>query len=175
MIFLTVGTQLPFDRLVRAVDEWAARTGRSDVVAQIAEPCASGYKPTTIDWVPFLTPDKVRSYFEEADFIVAHAGMGSIISAMTVRKPIVVMPRRVSLREHRNDHQVATAKRISGVDGVFVAHDETEMASALDDLASTVGRLDGPQMSFAASERFAARLREEILSSSAAAPIEQSA
>ncbi len=34
MIFVTVGEQLPFDRLVRAVDEWAAASGK-EVFAQI--------------------------------------------------------------------------------------------------------------------------------------------
>ena len=164
MIFLTVGTQLPFDRLVRVVDEWASLRGRGDIIGQIAEPGSTGYEPKSIEWVPFLTPDKVRTYFDEAEFIIAHAGMGSIISAMTVRKPIIVMPRRVALREHRNDHQVATAKRIARVDGVYVADDETQMPAALDEFVGSVGTLNGPRMSFDASERFAARLRDEIFS-----------
>ena len=36
MILVTVGSQEPFDRLIIAVDEWAASSGRSDVFAQIA-------------------------------------------------------------------------------------------------------------------------------------------
>ena len=35
MIFVTVGTQLPFDRLVRAVDAWAAEHPQVDVFGQI--------------------------------------------------------------------------------------------------------------------------------------------
>lgn len=175
MIFLTVGTQLPFNRLVRSVDEWAAARGRHDIVAQIAEPGPNGYVPTTLEAVAFLSPDKVRAYFEDADFIIAHAGMGSIISAMTVRKPILIMPRRVALREHRNDHQVATAKRMLSVDGVLVADDETAIHPSLDSLASKTGDLEGPQMSFDASERFAARLREEIFGGVVSASIPQQA
>src|SRR3954470_10768842 len=35
VIFATVGTQLPFDRLVGAVDRWAATRGDRDVFAQV--------------------------------------------------------------------------------------------------------------------------------------------
>ena len=35
MIFVTVGHQMPFDRLIAAVDAWAGARGRSDVFAQI--------------------------------------------------------------------------------------------------------------------------------------------
>jgi len=35
--FATVGSQEPFDRLIRAVDEWAVLHGRSDVFAQIGD------------------------------------------------------------------------------------------------------------------------------------------
>ena len=34
MIFVTVGTQGPFDRLVRAVDKWAGMRARADIFAQ---------------------------------------------------------------------------------------------------------------------------------------------
>jgi hypothetical protein len=33
MIFVTVGTQGQFDRLIRTVDEWAGGHGRTDVFA----------------------------------------------------------------------------------------------------------------------------------------------
>lgn len=35
MIFVTVGTQVQFDRLIRTVDEWAGARARSDIFAQI--------------------------------------------------------------------------------------------------------------------------------------------
>ena len=50
MIFVTVGAQLPFDRLVSVVDEWAGSTGRSDVFGQIAR----GKRPRHFESVDFL-------------------------------------------------------------------------------------------------------------------------
>lgn len=129
MILVTVGAQMPFDRLVRTVDEWAARTGRTDVFAQIGP---DAYTPRHIAHARFLEPDEFRARVESADVIVAHAGMGSILTALQAGKPILIMPRRGDLRETRNDHQVATAQRFADRPGVSVAADEHELAELLD-------------------------------------------
>ncbi len=131
MIFVTVGTDLPFDRLVRVVDEWAAGRGRTDVFAQIG---ASRWTPAHLPYSNFLPPDEFTRRFAEARVIVAHAGMGTILSALRWEKPILVMPRRAALGEQRNDHQLATARRLSAIDKVDVAMDESELRARLDAL-----------------------------------------
>lgn len=132
MIFVTVGTELPFDRLARAVDEWSGTRSRSDVYGQLADLGAKGYRPSHFEWCSFLPPTEYEKRFKEADLIVAHAGMGSIITAMTSAKPIVIMPRMAELTEHRNDHQMATAQRFGQRPGIFLASDETELPDILD-------------------------------------------
>lgn len=132
MIFVTVGAQMAFDRMVRAVDEWAQAAGRSDVFAQIGP---TDYTPKHIEYVDFLEPPQFAERARAARVIVAHAGMGSIITALTLGKPILVMPRRGDLRETRNDHQLATAKRLGELGKVAVAMDEGELVERL-------GRLD---------------------------------
>lgn len=131
MIFVTVGAQMSFDRMVRAVDEWAGRRGRQDVFAQIGP---TDWRPSHVGWTQFLEPPEFAARVKEAEVIIAHAGMGSIITAMTTGKPILVMPRRGDLRETRNDHQIATANRFREMGRVAVAFDETELAAQLDGL-----------------------------------------
>ena len=41
---------------------------------------------------------------------------------------------KMKLRETRNDHQIATAKRIKGLDGIAVAMDEHELVDKLNDI-----------------------------------------
>ncbi len=129
MIFVTVGAQMPFDRMVQAIDRWAADRSRDDVFAQIGP---TEWHPSAIEWTKFLQPPEFASKVEEADAIVAHAGMGSIITALTTGKPILVMPRRGDLRETRNDHQIATARRFAELGRVAVAFDESELEAKLD-------------------------------------------
>ncbi len=130
MIFLTVGTHEPFDRLVRYVDDWCAeRRCGGEVFGQITD--RASYRPSHFRAVPSLDPAEYRNRFDEADFIVSHAGMGSIITALSMKKPIVVLPRRGHLRETRNDHQFATIKRFRSREGVFPVEDKAELTRML--------------------------------------------
>lgn len=128
MIFVTVGTELPFDRLVRAVDEWVAESGTAGVFAQIGE---EGWEPRHIAYSHFLEPPEFDRQFLAADLIIAHAGMGTILSALRYGKPLLVMPRRADLGEQRNDHQLATARRLAEMGKLDVAMDEVELQSRL--------------------------------------------
>lgn len=136
MIFVTVGTQLPFDRMVRAIDEWAGLTGRRDVFAQVGH---SSLRPRHMEWAQSLAPPVFQRMLAQADVIVAHAGMGSIIMALELAKPIVVVPRRAELGEHRNDHQLATARQFVDLGLVRAAFDEREVGPMIDSLAAAQG------------------------------------
>jgi len=136
MVFVTVGTDLPFDRMMRLVDRWARDAKRHDVFAQIGH---GGWVPEFIPSAEFLEPNEFKSYFGRARVIIAHAGMGTILSALNLGKPILVMPKRASLGEQRNEHQLATAKRMKALGKVNVAYDATEFRQCLeliDDLPS---------------------------------------
>lgn len=131
MIFVTVGTDSPFDRMVRVIDSWVAETGRQDVFAQIGN---GGWEPEAMPFARMLDPREFRRRFEAASVIVGHAGMGTILSALHYGKPILVMPKKASLGEQRNEHQLATARRMSELGKVSVAFDEAELAGKLRDL-----------------------------------------
>lgn len=129
MIFVTVGTQLPFDRLVHAVDQWACNNPGTRMFAQIGP---GTYLPKHITYAEFIDPAQADEYVKKAEVVVAHAGMGSVLTALKFMRPIILLPRRYSLNEHRNDHQMATARWLSGRPGIHVAWDETELPSLLD-------------------------------------------
>lgn len=129
MIFVTVGTQLPFDRLIKTVDDWCSESD-TDVFAQIG-PSNNIYH--NLKHKPFLDPVEFDNYFSNANLIIAHAGMGSILTALTYGKQLIIMPRKANLGEHRNDHQMATAKRFENKEGVFVAWNEQELSKLLNE------------------------------------------
>ncbi len=164
MIFVTVGTQLPFDRLIGAVDAWAGRTGRDDVFAQIGP---SKLRPRHITFAPFIEPAEHRRHTQEAEVIIGHAGMGTILGALELGKPVVVMPRLARLGEHRSDHQVATADRFGARADVTVAPDEHALAGILDRLEQLHA---GRRISGVASDRLIQTLRDFIHGTTAASP-----
>jgi len=134
MIFVTVGNMDPFDRLVRAVDDWAAMQAQpEDVFVQIGN---GRYRPSHCRHVEFLTPQEFRKTFAAARLVVSHAGMGTIITALELAKPLVVMPKRAALGEQRNEHQLATVRRFRRSSLVRVAEDETELRQVLQGLVS---------------------------------------
>lgn len=89
MIFCTIGTQAPFDRFVKIIDEVAAHLDE-EIIAQVYK---SEYVAQNIRTIEFLPPDEFNKLFSKARLIVAHAGMGTIISAMRQHKPIIIFPR----------------------------------------------------------------------------------
>lgn len=127
MIFCTIGTQAPFDRFVRIVDEVAAHLDE-EVIAQVYK---SEYQAKNIQTVDFLPPDEFNKLFSQARLIVAHAGMGTIISAMRQHKPIIIFPRIATLGEHRNEHQLATAQKMKELGYVYVANNAEELKELL--------------------------------------------
>jgi UDP-N-acetylglucosamine transferase subunit ALG13 len=128
VIFVTVGTQLPFDRLVKAVDSWAGGTGAAPAFAQIGE---TDYRPAHMEWVEYLPVMQFRARLAAASVIVSHAGIGSLLTALQARKPMIVMPRLAALQECRNEHQIATAKWLRQLAGITVVEDENALGDAL--------------------------------------------
>jgi len=57
--------------------------------------------------------------------------MGTILSALCCGVPILVMPRRAELMETRNNHQVATTRRLAELGMVDGASDEIELEERL--------------------------------------------
>lgn len=147
---------MPFDRMVRAVDEWAASRGRSDIVAQIGE---TPWQPRSLKWHAKIDPAEFRRLMAEAEAVVSHAGMGTILTALELGTPILVMPRLASLQETRNDHQVATAERFQALGRVSVAMDEHEIPAAMDGLTSLKS---GPRIDSKASPALIAAVRDFI-------------
>lgn len=123
MIFVTVGTQEPFDRLIKVIDHLAENIDEEIIVQA---PLGENYTPKNIKPVRLISPTEFERIFNSARVIIAHAGMGTIITAMTLQKPLIIFPRKAALGEHRNDHQSATAEKMKtqGIAGIAQTYEE---------------------------------------------------
>jgi len=129
MIFLTVGTQFPFDRLVKAVDD-AFHDGLlgEEIFAQVGE---SSYRPRNFESVRSLDKSLFDQWMQNASAVISHAGMGTTMGALDNAKPLLVMPRQKKYGEVVNDHQMAIAKRFAELGYVLVAYDAKDLPEGI--------------------------------------------
>jgi UDP-N-acetylglucosamine transferase subunit ALG13 len=129
MIFVTVGSQLPFDRLIKAIDELAPLLQGKEIVAQVF---GMTYQPKNIKTVDYISPTEYKNYIESAELIISHAGTGTILSVANLQKPMIVFPRLGKLKETRNNHQVDTCERLEKITKLQVAYDEKQLKEKLE-------------------------------------------
>jgi len=138
MIFLTVGTQFPFDRLVKSVDQaFDGRLINEEIFAQIGE---TSYKPLNFESVVSLEKNLFDKRLREASSVISHAGMGTITMALKNHKPLLVMPRLKRYREHVNDHQVATARKFEELGHILAVYDAKDLPNGIRKLKNFVPR-----------------------------------
>lgn len=107
-----------------------------------------------------MAPQEFEREVAEADIVVSHAGIGSIISARLHGIPIVIMPRQAILEEHRNDHQMSTAREFADREGIHVVHDADELADTLATLSASAQNCEHDRMSRFADPGLIEAIRE---------------
>jgi UDP-N-acetylglucosamine transferase subunit ALG13 len=157
VIFVTIGSMFPFDRLIQLVDELAPEWPAESFFAQIGE---TSLEPRNMAFEKVLTAKAFNDKVGSARLLIAHAGMGSVITAMEARKPIAVLPRLAAHGEVTTDHQLATARWLKGKPGIHVAMEEAELKGAIEAALATPA--DQDSMSVTAPAPFLQKIRSFI-------------
>lgn len=136
MIFVTVGTnEARFERLVRAV---AALPNDEPFVIQ------HGHSPAiprpNCELVDFLPYEAMVETMRSARVVVTHAGVGSVMVALSNGKRPVVVPRRKALGEAVDDHQLQLGRRFAQAGFVTLVETQPALAEAVgqDDWTATL-------------------------------------
>ena len=134
MIFVTIGvaSEVEFNRLIEEMDRIAGEIDE-EVVMQIGN---TRYAPKNARYVRFLTRDKIEGFHKKARVIVSHAGVGSILTALSFDKPIIIVPRRRKHGECMDDHQVDLAQELRRAGKATVAFEVEELGDLLKDVSS---------------------------------------
>ncbi len=135
MIFATVGTHhQPFDRLVHAVDRVARETDEAVVV----QAGCSTVRPQRAQAFAYAPLAEIEAYMRAARVVVAHAGAGTLMTALRVARALVVMPRRRQYGEHVDDHQLELADALAQRGLAIVVHDAESLAPAIEQAPALV-------------------------------------
>ena len=105
MIFVALGTQdKPFKRLL----ELAEKINTDEKIV-----CQSGftkYSSSKLEIHDYFDANEYSKYINEADVVITHGGVGTILNALSLNKKIIVVPRLKKYGEHQNDHQLQVAR-----------------------------------------------------------------
>ena len=133
MIFVVLGTQrFQFNRLLKAIDN-LIEEGKlpSDVLVQSGY---SEYKPRHYQHKPFFNQEEMNEHIGKSEFVLSHAGVGVITSALQMNKKVIVMPRRKDQGEHVDNHQLEIAKVFQDKGYISVAQNEDELSALISNL-----------------------------------------
>lgn len=127
ILFITGFHPVPFDRLISMGDLLAQQIDEEVVIQKGVSEYATR-KARSFGWIEQNLFDKL---VEEARILVCHAGVGSILDGKKRGKPVIVVPRRMNLGEHYDDHQMEIARAASKSGSVILANDVNELAIAI--------------------------------------------
>jgi UDP-N-acetylglucosamine--N-acetylmuramyl-(pentapeptide) pyrophosphoryl-undecaprenol N-acetylglucosamine transferase len=152
---ITVGTVMPFDRLVNGVaclDESEGRPAK--LVAQVGE---GGARPQGIEARESVEFEEMMALLERAKLLFCHGGTGSLITALRAGCRIVAMPRRADRGEHYDDHQGEIVRAFAARGLIEVAEEADELPQAL---ARALAR--EPQRATTDPSALIERLRQQV-------------
>ncbi len=126
MIFVVLGTQkFQLNRLLKLLDEYVyAGFIKEEVVAQIGH---SSYVPQHYEYKQFMDKEEFDSTIQKADIVIAHSGVGTIMTAINSKKPVIVFPRLAKYKEHVDDHQLDIAKAFETKKYVLCCYEEDNL------------------------------------------------
>ncbi|WP_260865722.1 PssE/Cps14G family polysaccharide biosynthesis glycosyltransferase [Paenibacillus xylanexedens] len=130
---MVLGTQrFQFNRLLKAIDN-LIEEGKlpSDVLVQSGY---SEYKPRHYQHKPFFNQEEMNEHIVKSEFVLSHAGVGVITSALQMNKKVIVMPRRKDQGEHVDNHQLEIAKVFQDKGYISVAQNEDELSALISNL-----------------------------------------
>ncbi len=135
MILVLTGTHdQPFDRLVKWVDRLAA-SGKlgPDVLVQRG---ASRVVPRSCRSVRHIGYSELRKLVRRSEFVISHAGAGTVIDVLSERKPLILVPRFREFGEHGDDHQIQLADALYRAGRVLKATTFGELEEAVENVRS---------------------------------------
>jgi UDP-N-acetylglucosamine transferase subunit ALG13 len=105
VIFVTVGSSLPFDALIEAVDRFA---GEGRITGQVTCQIGHGtYRPRNCDYFAF-TPD-FDEWVRKASLVIGHGGTGTVSTMLLEGKPFIAVPNP----NVADDHQRVFLERLN--------------------------------------------------------------
>ena len=133
MILVTLGTQdKEFTRLLKEIDRLIDKKVITDKV--IVQAGYTKYNSKNMLVFDYLPKKELEEYMKEANFIITHAGVGSVFDALKKDKKVIAVARLSKYKEHNNDHQLELLEEFSKENLVIPVIEMSELEHAIKEI-----------------------------------------
>ena len=130
MILVMLGTQNnSFHRLLEKIDELIKEKIIDEKI--IVQAGYTKYESKNMKIFGLIPQDELEKYQDQADLIITHGGVGSIISSIKKGKKVIAVPRLHKYHEHVNDHQTQIVENFSSKNYIIGINDVDELKEAI--------------------------------------------
>lgn len=131
-VLITTGTaeEYDFSRLLKIIDELCDRQIllSDDLIVQSN---GNTYIPKNFEVHSMFSRAKFEQALQDADYLISHAGTGSVISALKAEKKVILFPRLEQYGELIDNHQLEICKAFEEKGYVLVAKDKEELITCI--------------------------------------------
>lgn len=130
MILVLLGTQNnSFHRLLEKMDELIEKNIIDEKV--LVQSGYTKYESKNMRIFDLIPQEELDRYQEQADLIITHGGVGSIVSSIKKGKKVIAVPRLHKYQEHVNDHQRQIVDLFSKKGYIIGINDVKELEKAI--------------------------------------------
>lgn len=130
MILVMLGTQNnSFHRLLEEIDRLIEIGKINDEV--IVQAGYTKYESQNMKIIDFVSNDEIEKLEQQADCIITHGGVGSIIGSIERGKKVIAVPRLKQYGEHVNDHQLDIVESFDKLGYIIGITDVSQLEKAL--------------------------------------------
>ena len=131
MILVLLGTQNnSFHRLLEKLDELINKGIIQERV--LVQAGHTKYESKNMQIFSLIPSEELEHYQENADLIITHGGVGSIISSIKKGKKVIAVPRIHEYGEHVNNHQKEIVEKFNKNGNIIGIKSVEELEQALE-------------------------------------------
>lgn len=131
MILVTLGTQdKKFYRLLDEIENLKNKKIIKDKII-VQAGYSADYKTLNMQIFDLISKEEFDNLMKQANFIITHGGVGSILTALKYHKKVIAISRLKKYKEHVNDHQIQIINNFKKEGYIIGINDTKELKSAI--------------------------------------------
>ncbi len=136
MILVLLGTNdKPFNRLLEQIDELVSNKIINEKV--VVQSGYTKYQSDNMEIFDLVTREEMDKFIKEANYIITHGGVGSIMDGVKAGKVVIAVPRLSKYGEHVNDHQLQIIKSFGDLGYIIPCYEVSELENAINKVRKT--------------------------------------